>query len=144
VPALNTYQGRGAQSLRAKDGMQLDIPTCRLTERLGDIWARVQVAGANTAKGEAKNVAAGAATKVFQATSVVGDHIGSLADVIREKTPQEGTVRTVATAVPIRSVRGGPWSWALWLVAESWRLRAERGGYVCPPHRPDYRKIPTF
>jgi hypothetical protein len=36
---------------------------------------------------------------VFQATSVVGEKIGSLAEVIREKAPQEGTVRTVATAV---------------------------------------------
>ena len=75
-------------------------------------------AGADTAKGEAKEAAAGAATKVFQATSGVGEKIGSLADVIREKAPQEGTVRTVATAVTILSVRGGPWSWALRLVAE--------------------------
>jgi hypothetical protein len=75
--------------------------------------------GADTAKGEAKEAAAGAATKVFHATLVVGEKIGSLADVIREKAPQEGTVRTVATAVPILSVRGGPWSWALRLVAES-------------------------
>lgn len=98
--------------------MRRDIPTCRLTERLGDIRARVLAAGADTAKGEAKEAAAGAATKVFQATSVVGEKIGSLADVIREKAPQEATVRTVATAVPILSVRGGPWSWALRLVAE--------------------------
>jgi hypothetical protein len=79
---------------------------------------RCLAAGADTAKGEAKEAAAGAATKVFQATSVVGEKIGSLADVIREKAPQEGTVRTVATAVPILSVRGGPWSCALRLVAE--------------------------
>ena len=43
---------------------------------------------------------------MFQATSVVGEKIGSLADVIGEKAPQEGTVRTVAMAVPILSVRG--------------------------------------
>jgi len=98
--------------------MRRDIPTGRLTERLGDIRARVLATGADTAKGEAKEAAAGAATKVFQATSVVGEKIGSLADVSREKAPQEGTVRTVATAVPIPSVRGGPWSWALRLVAE--------------------------
>jgi hypothetical protein len=68
----------------------------------------VLAAGADTAKGEAKEAAAGAATKVFQTTSVVGEKIGSLADVIREKAPREGTVRIVATAVPILSVRGGP------------------------------------
>ena len=119
MPAPNTYQGCGAQSLRATDGMRRDIRTCCLTERLGDIRARVLAAGADTAKGEAKEAAAGAATKVFHSTSVVGEKIGSLADVIREKAPQEGTVRTVATAMPILSVRGGPWSWALRLVAES-------------------------
>jgi hypothetical protein len=54
---------------------------------------------ADAATGQAKESAAGAATKVFQATSVVGEKIGSLAEVIREKAPQEGTVRTVATAV---------------------------------------------
>jgi hypothetical protein len=92
---------------------------------------------------EAKEATAGTATKVFQATSVVGKKIGSLADVIREKAPQEATVRTVATAVPILSVRGGPCpgrsGW--WLNADG---SAARGGCVCPPHRPDYRKIPTF
>jgi hypothetical protein len=36
-----------------------------LTERLGDIRARVLAAGADTANGEAKEAAAGAATKVF-------------------------------------------------------------------------------
>jgi CBS domain-containing protein len=46
VPAANTYQARGAQSLRAKDGVRRDIPTCRLTERLGDVRARVLAAGA--------------------------------------------------------------------------------------------------
>jgi hypothetical protein len=49
---------------------------------------------------------------------MVREKIGSLADVVREKAPQEGTVRTVAMAVPILSVRGRPWSWALRLVAE--------------------------
>jgi hypothetical protein len=88
--------------------MRRDAHTCRLTERLGDVRAPVMAAGADVAKGEAKEAAAGSATKVFQATSVVGERIGSLAAVIREKEPQEGTVRTVATAMPILSVRGGP------------------------------------
>jgi len=47
VPAPNTYQGRGAQSLRAKDGVRRGIPTCRLTERLGDVREWVQAAGAD-------------------------------------------------------------------------------------------------
>jgi hypothetical protein len=57
---------------------------------------------AGAAKVKAKEAAAGAATNVFQATSVVGEKIRSLADVIRKKAPQEGTVRTVATAVANR------------------------------------------
>ena len=56
---------------------------------------------------------------MFQSTSVGGEKIGFLADVIRDKAPQEGTVRTVATAMAILSVKGGPWSWALRLTAES-------------------------
>ena len=54
---------------------------------------------AEAAKGKVKEAAAGAATKVAQATSVVGEKIGSLAGVIREKAPQQETVRTAATAV---------------------------------------------
>jgi hypothetical protein len=94
VTGAHTYQARGA-----KDGVRRDLPTGRLTERLGDLRERVLAAGADTATGEAKEAAAGTATKVFQATSVVREKIGSLAEVIREKAPQEGTVRTVATAV---------------------------------------------
>ena len=54
---------------------------------------------ADAAKGKVKEAATGAATKVAQATSVVGEKIGSLADVIREKAPQQETMRTAATAV---------------------------------------------
>ncbi|HEX9867667.1 MAG TPA: hypothetical protein VGC99_03560 [Candidatus Tectomicrobia bacterium] len=43
---------------------------------------------------------------MFQSTSVVGEKIGFLADVIRDKAPQEGTVRTVATAMPIPQREG--------------------------------------
>jgi uncharacterized protein YjbJ (UPF0337 family) len=38
-------------------------------------------------------------TSAVQAISTVGEKIGSLADVIREKAPHEGTVGTAATAV---------------------------------------------
>ena len=54
---------------------------------------------ADAAKGKIKESAAGAATKVAQAATVVGEKIGSLAEVIREKAPLEGTVRTAATVV---------------------------------------------
>jgi len=54
---------------------------------------------ADEGKGKIKESAAGAATKVAQAASVVGEKIGSLAEVIREKAPLEGTVRTAATVV---------------------------------------------
>ncbi len=40
-------EGRGAQSLRAKDGVRRDIPMCDLTERLGDVRERVRTEGAN-------------------------------------------------------------------------------------------------
>jgi CBS domain-containing protein len=40
-------EGRGAQSLRAKDGVRRDIPMCDITELLGDVRERVQAESAN-------------------------------------------------------------------------------------------------
>ncbi len=74
--------------------MRQDIPTCRLIERLGDIRARVLAAGIDTAKGEAKEAAAGSAAKVFQATSVVGEKIGAQADGNREVRMRSSFHRT--------------------------------------------------
>ena len=38
-------EGKESHVLRAKDSVRRDVPTCRLTDRLGDIQHRVQVAG---------------------------------------------------------------------------------------------------
>jgi uncharacterized protein YjbJ (UPF0337 family) len=46
-----------------------------------------------------EETAASAATKAAQSMSAVGEKIGSLADVIRDKAPHEGAVGTAATSV---------------------------------------------
>ena len=48
---------------------------------------------------KAQELGATAANKANEAATVVGEKIGSLANVIREKAPREGTVATAATAV---------------------------------------------
>ncbi|MGH8069764.1 MAG: CsbD family protein [Candidatus Entotheonellia bacterium] len=50
-------------------------------------------------EGNAEEMASSAATMASQPISAVGEKIGSLAGVIREKAPHEGTVGTAATAV---------------------------------------------
>mgnify|MGYP003296683514 CR=1 FL=1 len=47
----------------------------------------------------AQELGATAATKANEAATVVGEKIGSLANVIRENAPHEGAVGTAATAV---------------------------------------------
>lgn len=51
------------------------------------------------AKGTAEEAAAAAAATAAQSVSAVGEKIGSLADVIREKAPHEGAMGTAATTV---------------------------------------------
>jgi len=48
---------------------------------------------------KAQELGATAANKANEAATVVGEKIGSLANVIREKAPHEGAVATAATAV---------------------------------------------
>ena len=38
-------EGKEAHVLRAKDGVRRNFPSCRLTDRLGDVQHRVQAAG---------------------------------------------------------------------------------------------------
>jgi uncharacterized protein YjbJ (UPF0337 family) len=52
-----------------------------------------------SAKGAAEEAAAAAASTAAQSVSAVGEKIGSLADVIREKAPHEGAMGTAATTV---------------------------------------------
>src|SRR5919197_1591310 len=40
-------EGPGAQELRAKDGVRRDIPSCYISDRLGDVWQRVQADGSD-------------------------------------------------------------------------------------------------
>jgi uncharacterized protein YjbJ (UPF0337 family) len=54
---------------------------------------------ADTAKDNAAETASTAATKASQPISAVGEQIGSLAGVIRDRAPHEGTIGTAATAV---------------------------------------------
>jgi uncharacterized protein YjbJ (UPF0337 family) len=51
------------------------------------------------AKGTAEEAAAAATATAAQSVSAVGEKIGSLADVIREKAPHEGAMGTAATTV---------------------------------------------
>jgi uncharacterized protein YjbJ (UPF0337 family) len=48
---------------------------------------------------KAQEFSATAATKANEAATVVGDKIGSMANVIRENAPREGATASVATAV---------------------------------------------
>jgi uncharacterized protein YjbJ (UPF0337 family) len=50
-------------------------------------------------RAKAQEFGATAVTKVNEAATVVGDKIGSMASVIRENAPRDGTVANVATAV---------------------------------------------
>jgi uncharacterized protein YjbJ (UPF0337 family) len=60
-------------------------------DKTGGVVAKV------TAK--AQELGATAANKANEAATVVGEKIGSLANVIREKAPREGSVATAATTV---------------------------------------------
>jgi uncharacterized protein YjbJ (UPF0337 family) len=51
------------------------------------------------AKGTAEDAAAAATSTAAQSVSAVGEKIGLLADVIREKAPHEGAMGTAATTV---------------------------------------------
>jgi len=48
---------------------------------------------------KAQELSASAANKTNEAATIVGEKIGSLANVIRENAPHEGAVATAATAV---------------------------------------------
>jgi len=54
---------------------------------------------ADEVKSTAEEAASSTMTKASQSVSAVGEKIGSLADVIREKAPHEGAMGTAATAV---------------------------------------------
>jgi uncharacterized protein YjbJ (UPF0337 family) len=60
-------------------------------DKTGGVVAKV------TAK--AQELGATAANKANEAATVIGEKIGSLANVIREKAPREGSVATAATTV---------------------------------------------
>lgn len=95
MPAPHTYQGQGAQSLRAKDGVRRDIPTCRLIERLGDVRERVQAAGTE-------------ACVVLNAAGVVrGDLRGEAFDADPEMTVEEAMdpgPTTIRPHVPLAEI----------------------------------------
>jgi uncharacterized protein YjbJ (UPF0337 family) len=55
--------------------------------------------GSNPTKEQAAQPSSAASTAANQATSAVGEQLGSLADVIRDKAPHEGTAGRAASAV---------------------------------------------
>jgi uncharacterized protein YjbJ (UPF0337 family) len=55
--------------------------------------------GSSLTKEQATEPAAAAATAANQATSAVGERLGSLAGVVRDQTPREGTAGRAASAV---------------------------------------------
>ena len=79
-------------------GYARDHAVYEVEQRLKEFNAKTGGAIGNlTAK--AQELGATAANKANEAATVVGEKIGSLANVIREKAPREGTVATAATAV---------------------------------------------
>ncbi len=58
-----------------------------------------QKAGSSPAQEQAAEPSSAAATSANQATSAVGEQLGALAGVIRDKAPREGTMGTAASAV---------------------------------------------
>jgi uncharacterized protein YjbJ (UPF0337 family) len=59
----------------------------------------VQEVGSSPAREQAAQPSSAASSTAKQATSAVGEQLGSLADVIRDKAPREGTAGRAATAV---------------------------------------------
>jgi uncharacterized protein YjbJ (UPF0337 family) len=58
-----------------------------------------QEVGSSAATEQAAEPSSTAASTAHQATAMVGEQLGALADVIRDKAPSEGTMGTAATAV---------------------------------------------
>ncbi len=58
-----------------------------------------QEVGSSAAREQAAEPSSTAASTAHQATAMVGEQLGALADVIRDKAPSEGTMGTAATAV---------------------------------------------
>jgi uncharacterized protein YjbJ (UPF0337 family) len=84
--------------VQEKYGYARDHAEQQVERRLKEFGDKTSGVVANiTAK--AQELGATAANKANEAATVVGEKIGSLANVIRENAPHEGTVATAATAV---------------------------------------------
>jgi uncharacterized protein YjbJ (UPF0337 family) len=84
--------------VQEKYGYARDHAEQEVERRLKEFSDKTSGVVANiTAK--AQELGATAANKANEAATVVGEKIGSLANVIRENAPHEGTVATAATAV---------------------------------------------
>jgi len=88
-------EGRGAQALRAKDGVQRDLPSCYISDRLGDVQMRVQAEGTD-------------GCVVLNVTGVVlgylrGDALGADPEMTVEKAMDPGPT-TIRPYVPLAEV----------------------------------------
>lgn len=84
--------------VQEKYGFARDYAEQEVERHLADCADKTAgVVASVTAK--AQEFGATAATKANEAATVVGDKIGSMANVIRENAPHEGAVANVATAV---------------------------------------------
>jgi uncharacterized protein YjbJ (UPF0337 family) len=62
-------------------------------------WLQEATGAVATLTTKAQELGATAASKASEAVTVVGDQMGSLANVIRDQVPHEGAIATAATAV---------------------------------------------
>jgi uncharacterized protein YjbJ (UPF0337 family) len=83
--------------LQEKYGYTREAAQQEMERRFKEYDERMRTSGATSKQGKAEEATSG--TSAAQPMSGVGDRIGSLADVIREKAPHEGTVGTAATTV---------------------------------------------
>jgi uncharacterized protein YjbJ (UPF0337 family) len=110
---LKTWWGELADDDFDQIGGQKDKLIGRLQERYGytrsnaeeEVERRLKEYSANMSGGmarmaaKAQELGATATSKANEAATVVGEKMGSLAGVIREKAPREGTIATTATTL---------------------------------------------
>lgn len=83
--------------LQEKYGYTREAAQQEMERRFKEYDERMRTSGATGKQGKAEEAMSG--TSTAQPMSAVGERIGSLADVIRDKAPHEGAVGTAATTV---------------------------------------------
>jgi len=83
--------------LQEKYGYTREAAQQEMERRFREFDERMRTSSTTSQQGKAEEAVSG--TSAAQPMSAVGERIGSLADVIREKAPHEGAVGTAATTV---------------------------------------------